>query len=99
MAAIDTERDRPSTGSTVVTPNEQREKDLEAGSEPMVVAEQSERDPDIVDWDGPDDPENPHNWSNKKKVVTVAVVAALTFVTYVVEPYSACLSTYIAHLS
>ncbi|KAI5865600.1 MFS general substrate transporter [Durotheca rogersii] len=36
------------------------------------------RDPNIVDWDGPDDPENPMNWSGLMKGLHVAYVS--TFV-------------------
>lgn len=42
-----------------------------------------ESDPDIVDWDGPDDPQNPQNWSSGRKWCLIAVLAAVTLVTYV----------------
>ncbi|KAI9710403.1 MAG: hypothetical protein M1812_007439 [Candelaria pacifica] len=42
---------------------------------------QSARDPNIVDWDGPDDPANPLNWSNKLKWGNIAVISAITFIT------------------
>ncbi|KAJ9131662.1 Major facilitator superfamily domain, general substrate transporter [Pleurostoma richardsiae] len=32
-------------------------------------------DPDIVDWDGPDDPANPRNWSKAYKMINVALVS------------------------
>jgi hypothetical protein len=38
------------------------------------------KDPNIVDWDGPDDPENPLNWSTAKKNVHVVVVSLFTLV-------------------
>ena len=38
-------------------------------------------DPNIVDWDGPDDPENPLNWSAGKKWANIAVLSALTLLT------------------
>ncbi|GKT76523.1 major facilitator superfamily protein [Colletotrichum tofieldiae] len=40
-----------------------------------------EQDPNIVDWDGPDDPENPQNWPMKMKWLNVATISMLTFVT------------------
>ncbi|KAH9862034.1 hypothetical protein IAQ61_010236 [Plenodomus lingam] len=43
--------------------------------------EEPERDPNIVDFDGPDDPEDPMNWSNTKKWGTVLLVSAITFLT------------------
>lgn len=42
-----------------------------------------ERDPNVVDWDGPDDPENPQNWPDSKKWRIIATLAAVTLVTYV----------------
>ena len=34
--------------------------------------------PNIVDWDGPDDPENPLNWASSKKLATIAIVSCVT---------------------
>lgn len=39
------------------------------------------RDPNIVDWDGPDDPENPLNWTTKRKVTATVSIALITFLT------------------
>lgn len=39
------------------------------------------RDPNIVDWDGPDDPENPLNWTAKRKVTATVSIALITFLT------------------
>ncbi|KAH7132479.1 major facilitator superfamily domain-containing protein [Dendryphion nanum] len=38
-------------------------------------------DPNIVDWDGPDDPQNPQNWTEGRKWGLIAVLAAVTLVT------------------
>ncbi|KIX00130.1 uncharacterized protein Z518_10267 [Rhinocladiella mackenziei CBS 650.93] len=38
-------------------------------------------DPDIVDWDGPDDPKKALNWTNKKKWSNVAIISCVTFLT------------------
>lgn len=43
---------------------------------------ESPRDPNIVDWDGPDDPENPLNWTAKRKVTATMSIALITFLTY-----------------
>ena len=48
-----------------------------AALEPAPVAR---HDPNIVDWDGPDDPANPLNWSLSRKTVAIAIVSAITFV-------------------
>ncbi|KAK1573273.1 major facilitator superfamily transporter [Colletotrichum navitas] len=37
------------------------------------------RDPNIVDWDGPDDPENPLNWSPLKKWGNITLLSIITF--------------------
>lgn len=41
-------------------------------------------DPNIVDWDGPEDPQNPVNWSEKLKWANVAIIASITFLTQVI---------------
>ncbi|KAG8164622.1 hypothetical protein KVR01_004897 [Diaporthe batatas] len=41
------------------------------------------RDPNIVDWYGPDDPENPQNWSNAKKFFVTFEICFLTFSVYI----------------
>ncbi|KAJ6184462.1 hypothetical protein N7519_005763 [Penicillium mononematosum] len=38
--------------------------------------------PDLVDWEGPDDPMNPMNWPLRKKVAITITVALLTILTY-----------------
>lgn len=38
-------------------------------------------DPNIVDFDGPNDPENPMNWPATKKWTMVGIVSAITFLT------------------
>lgn len=44
--------------------------------------EKEEVDPNIVDWDGPDDPANARNWTEKKKWGNILVIASITFLTY-----------------
>ncbi|KAJ5166738.1 MFS transporter cpaT [Penicillium canariense] len=39
------------------------------------------RDPNIVDWDGPDDPDNPLNWTKKRKVLATVSIALITLLT------------------
>lgn len=51
--------------------------------EDQYVTEPEEpRDPNVVDWDGPDDPENPLNWPSRRKVVIVTSISVITFITY-----------------
>jgi hypothetical protein len=35
------------------------------------------KDPNIVDFDGPDDPEDPKNWSNRYKYILVGLLSAM----------------------
>ena len=67
------------------------EKDLEKGEdanrapegEPIPAAAPGKdappKDPNLIDWDGPDDPENPMNWSRSKKWITTAMLGIVTF--------------------
>ncbi|KAH6844358.1 membrane transporter [Alternaria alternata] len=45
------------------------------------VPPEQERDPNIVDWDGPDDPETPQNWPAGKKWGIIAALGACTLIT------------------
>ncbi len=40
--------------------------------------EKAPKDPNIVNWDGPDDPENPLNWSSAKKFGAISMVSLIT---------------------
>ena len=40
-------------------------------------------DPNIVDWDGPDDPANPRNWSKRRKMLNVMLVSLSVLYSYV----------------
>ncbi|KAG8415888.1 hypothetical protein J3459_013949 [Metarhizium acridum] len=40
-------------------------------------------DPDVVDFDGPDDSDNPMNWSPGKKAATIGMATAMTLFSYV----------------
>ncbi|EGD95474.1 hypothetical protein TESG_02955 [Trichophyton tonsurans CBS 112818] len=44
-----------------------------------VEANQQSTDPNIVDWDGPDDPENPLNWSSTRRTLIIIFVSSYTF--------------------
>lgn len=38
------------------------------------------QDPDIVDWEGPDDPKNPLNWASSKKLAALTIVSLVTMI-------------------
>ncbi|KAI7438167.1 hypothetical protein KC336_g2991, partial [Hortaea werneckii] len=43
--------------------------------------EGKEDDPNIVDWDGPNDPHNPRNWPTRAKIFNLLLVILLTLLT------------------
>lgn len=53
---------------------EDTEHDLDAGSN-----SENTNDPNVVDWDGPNDPENPLNWPAKKKFASIALISLISF--------------------
>lgn len=63
------------------------EKDIEKGVSPASSSTADEpdgqtgQDPNIVDFDGPDDPQNPMNWRFLKKWGMVFLISAITFLT------------------
>ncbi|KAI1293952.1 major facilitator superfamily domain-containing protein [Xylaria venustula] len=61
---------KESTGSVDSLRKDRGNGDAEKGG---VLA--APKDPDIVDWDGPDDPANPRNWSKARKLTNVVLVA------------------------
>ncbi|KAJ4370540.1 hypothetical protein N0V83_005061 [Neocucurbitaria cava] len=52
-----------------------------SGDVPVEAEVQEQIDPNIVDWDGPDDPHNPQNWPAKKKWRIIAALGAVTLIT------------------
>ncbi|MCJ1246989.1 hypothetical protein MMC30_004200 [Trapelia coarctata] len=75
-ATDDGESKLPSS-ATASTANHES-KDIEKAEE----TEQAQPlDPNVVDWDGPNDPNMALNWSKQKKWGTVAMLSALTFLT------------------
>lgn len=62
----------------------QRETDLEKGpriDHTITNKDETTHDPNIVNWDGPDDPENPLNWTKKQKISATVSIALITFLT------------------
>lgn len=45
-------------------------------------------DPNVVDWDGPDDPENPLNWPASIRIGHVVMVSIITLIVYVLHSFS-----------
>ncbi|KAL8897001.1 MAG: hypothetical protein Q9207_007436, partial [Kuettlingeria erythrocarpa] len=43
--------------------------------------QQEPLEPNLVDWDGPDDPEKPTNWASSRKYGIIAIISSITFLT------------------
>jgi DHA1 family multidrug resistance protein-like MFS transporter len=41
--------------------------------------ESKQKDPNLIEWDGPDDPENPMNWPSSKKWIVTIALGMMTF--------------------
>jgi len=76
--------------SRVETPEQiTRKGDFEAQANPGEEERVDElKDPNIVDWDGPDDPTNPLNWPARRKATIIGVVSFITFLSYGSQPPS-----------
>ncbi|KAI7654416.1 MFS general substrate transporter [Hortaea werneckii] len=49
--------------------------------QPSQHEDEEEEDPNVVDWDGPNDPHNPRNWPTKAKIFNLLLVILLTLLT------------------
>ncbi|KAH8811726.1 major facilitator superfamily domain-containing protein [Xylogone sp. PMI_703] len=65
------------------------EKDIESGDtvgddpnivEAVLSRRDQAKDPNLIEWDGPDDPENPMNWPMSKKWRVTVMMGFMTFV-------------------
>jgi hypothetical protein len=66
--AVGTERvEKPDVSSNSSEDGSPTDRDLEKGKPETNTSEESKEppDPNIVDWNGPDDPQNPLNWYGK----------------------------------
>lgn len=59
------------------------ETDVERSSVGEKSAETAGKDPNVVDFDGPNDPENPMNWPSAKKTIAIVIVTTMTLLSYV----------------
>ncbi|KAH7367026.1 polyamine transporter 3 [Plectosphaerella cucumerina] len=75
LAAIESQGDAASAAAN--NNNNATTTDLEKGA----ASEPEGSDPNVVNWDGPDDPENPQNWPDKKKWMNIGLISGLTLVT------------------
>ncbi len=57
------------------------EQDVEARPEHGESTVEDEKDPNVVDWDGPNDQANPMNWSDNQKWLNIVILSVMTMVT------------------
>lgn len=80
------EKDLKDDSSDTVEGQSSENRDVEKGSsnqEPKGEKSgggEEERDPNVVDWDGPDDPANPMNWAPARKWTIAVCMGLMTFV-------------------
>lgn len=63
------------SGSTHSDAASNENKDMEKGAGTDNEASIATKDPDAVDWDGPDDPANPRNWTRAQKMANIVLVS------------------------
>ncbi|PMD23913.1 MFS general substrate transporter [Hyaloscypha hepaticicola] len=51
----------------------------EEKAEQLRRKESKQTDPNLIEWDGPDDPENPMNWPTSKKWIVTLALGMMTF--------------------
>lgn len=44
---------------------------------------QTPADPNVIDWDGPNDPANPINWSKSVRIGHMILISVITLIAYV----------------
>lgn len=69
--AVETEKmEKPDVSSNSSEDGSPTDRDLEKGQPTTNTSEESKEppDPNIVDWDGPDDPQNPLNWYGNLRI-------------------------------
>lgn len=73
--------DYSADGSGLVADDDVVIRDLEKAEERGAKAQPTEKpDPNLIEWDGPDDSENPMNWTLARKVLSTGALATLTLV-------------------
>lgn len=67
----------------------QDETDVESAQDHQILEKPAEKDPSLVDWDGPEDPENPQNFSQLRKwVITVSMSFMTMWITFASSVFS-----------
>lgn len=67
--------------STASSALQGRDVEKAEAEKPVPTVDENPVDPNVVDWDGPDDPRKPLNWPSKKKWKNVFTISTLTLLT------------------
>ncbi|KAJ5200591.1 Major facilitator superfamily domain general substrate transporter [Penicillium cf. griseofulvum] len=71
------------------TLHDKSEPDVESAVETSRKPDDSNKDPNLVDWDGKDDPENPQNYSNLRKwIITLTMSSMTVWITFASSVFS-----------
>ncbi|KAJ5083525.1 hypothetical protein N7456_012952 [Penicillium angulare] len=63
--------------------------DVESAETHITPEKPTEKDPNLVEWDGPNDPENPQNFSNPRKwLITVSMSSMTMWITFATSVFS-----------
>lgn len=81
-ADLEAARHSPSTDKKD-PPNKQYSTDGKESTDADAFAADAVPDPNLVDWEGPDDPANPRNWSKARKMFIIALVSLSVLYSYV----------------
>ena len=72
------ERDQPDNTEPKSDVESQPVRDNDSSRTATTIEKEAAKDPNLVDWDGPDDPANPMNWPSAKKVTAIGIVSLIT---------------------
>ncbi|KAJ5239210.1 hypothetical protein N7468_003829 [Penicillium chermesinum] len=68
----------------------QEDTDVESAPNQQAAEKPTEKDPNLVEWDGPDDPDNPQNFPKWRKwVITVSMSFMTVWITFASSVFSA----------
>ncbi len=72
-------------GDSPISRNDTEDKagENDSGEKEDAFANDIVTDPNLVDWDGPNDPANPRNWSKKRKMLNTSLVSLSVLYSYV----------------
>lgn len=79
----------PDAEKEEVSPPSTQETDVESAPNQQPPEKPTEKDPNLVEWDGPDDPENPQNFSRRRKwIITVTMSTMTMWITFASSVFS-----------